>query len=65
MYSLSQMQKRHERARKFIIGFIIAIVILIFAMFGIMGYIAVEAVDVIKTEGLKSVIDTIWNGTGK
>lgn len=60
-----QMQARHDRFRKFVIVVIAIIFVAVIAMFGFMGYVAVEAFDMIKTDSLKSVIDTIWNGTGK
>lgn len=60
-----QMQARHDRFRKFVTVVIAIIFVVVIAMFGFMGYVAVEAFDMIKADGLKSVIDTIWNGTGK
>lgn len=61
----SQFQKSNRRF-DFMFKFIVAMIILIFigaiAMIGFQLWIAAEVFTQIQDNGLKSVVDVIWNG---
>ncbi len=61
----SQFQKSNRRF-DFMFKFIVAMIILIFigaiAMIGFQFWIAAEVFTQIQDNGLKSVVDVIWNG---
>lgn len=61
----SQFQKSNRRF-DFMFKFIVAMIILIFigaiAMIGFQVWIATEVFTQIQDNGLKSVVDVIWNG---
>ena len=61
----SQFQKSNRRF-DFMFKFIMAMIILIFigaiAMIGFQVWIAAEVFTQIQDNGLKSVVDVIWNG---
>lgn len=61
----SQFQKSNRRF-DFMFKFIVAMIILIFigaiAMIGFQVWIAAEVFTQIQDNGLKSVVDVIWNG---
>ena len=64
----SQFQKSNRRF-DFMFKFIVAMIILIFigaiAMMGFQLWIAVEVFTQIQDNGLKSVVDVIWNGANQ
>lgn len=58
-----QKNRRFDFMFKFIVSMIILVFIGTIAVIGVQVWIAAEVFSQIQSDGLKSVIDVIWNGT--
>lgn len=58
----SSFDRRFNLMRTVVLSFIVAVALGIVAVFGFGIYFAIQAVDVIQTDGLKSLVETVWEG---
>lgn len=54
--------RRFNLMRTGVLSFIVAVALGIVAIFGFGIYFAIQAVDIIQTDGLKSLVETVWEG---
>lgn len=58
----SSFDRRFNLMRTVVLSFIVAVALGIVAIFGFGIYFAIQAVDTIQTDGLKSLVETVWEG---
>lgn len=58
----NSFDRRFNLMRTVVLSFIVAVALGIVAVFGFGIYFAIQAVDVIQTDGLKSLVETVWEG---
>lgn len=58
----SSFDRRFNLMRTGVLSFIVAVALGIVAIFGFGIYFAIQAVDIIQTDGLKSLVETVWEG---
>ncbi|CAD5241500.1 hypothetical protein DIMCIIMF_00059 [Klebsiella phage vB_KpM-Wobble] len=58
----SSFDRRFNLMRTVVLSFIVAVALGIVAIFGFGIYFAIQAVDIIQTDGLKSLVETVWEG---
>ena len=58
----NNFDRRFNLMRTIVISFIGVVALGIIAAIGFGIYFAVQVVDVIQTDGLKSVVETVWEG---
>lgn len=58
----NSFDRRFNLMRTVVLSFIIAVALGIVAVFGFGIYFAIQAVDIIQTDGLKSLVETVWEG---
>lgn len=58
----SSFDRRFNLMRTIVLSFIVAVALGIVAVFGFGIYFAIQAVDIIQTDGLKSLVETVWEG---
>lgn len=61
--SRHRMQVRNSIFSKIVIAFIAIVFIGIIGCFGFGIWASIQVLDIIKEEGLKSVINTVWEGS--
>lgn len=54
--------RRFNLMRTVVLSFIVAVALGIVAVFGFGIYFAIHAIDIIQTDGLKSLVETVWEG---
>ncbi|UCR74205.1 hypothetical protein [Klebsiella phage vB_KpnM_5N] len=58
----NSFDRRFNLMRTGVLSFIVAVALGIVAIFGFGIYFAIQAVDIIQTDGLKSLVETVWEG---
>lgn len=58
----SSFDRRFNLMRTVVLSFIVAVALGIVAVFGLGIYFAINAIDIIQTDGLKSLVETVWEG---
>ena len=58
----NSFDRRFNLMRTVVLSFIVAVALVIVAIFGFGIYFAIQAVDIIQTDGLKSLVETVWEG---
>ncbi|UYL06000.1 hypothetical protein MMDGKJEO_00168 [Klebsiella phage KP13MC5-5] len=58
----SSFDRRFNLMRTVVLSFIVAVALGIVAIFGFGIYFAIQAVDIIQADGLKSLVETVWEG---
>ena len=58
----NSFDRRFNLMRTVVLSFIVAVALGIVAVFGFVIYFAIQAVDIIQTDGLKSLVETVWEG---
>lgn len=58
----NSFDRRFNLMRTAVLSVIVAVALGIVAIFGFGIYFAIQAVDVIQTDGLKSLVETVWEG---
>ena len=58
----NSFDRRFNLMRTVVLSFIVAVALGIVAVFGFGIYFAIQAVDAIQTDGLKSLVETVWEG---
>ena len=58
----NSFDRRFNLMRTAVLSVIVAVALGIVAVFGFGIYFAIQAVDVIQTDGLKSLVETVWEG---
>ena len=58
----SSFDRRFNLMRTAVLSVIVAVALGIVTIFGFGIYFAIQAVDVIQTDGLKSLVETVWEG---
>ena len=58
----SSFDRRFNLMRTVVLSFIVAVALGIVAIFGFGIYFAIQAVDIIQTDVLKSLVETVWEG---
>lgn len=58
----NSFDRRFNLMRTVVLSFIVAVALGIVAIFGFGIYFAIQAVDIIQTDGLKSLVETVWEG---
>lgn len=58
----SSFDRRFNLMRTVVLSFIVAVALGIVAILGFGIYFAIQAVDIIQTDGLKSLVETVWEG---
>lgn len=54
--------RRFNLMRTVVLSFIVAVALGIVTVFGFGIYFAINAIDIIQTDGLKSLVETVWEG---
>lgn len=58
----NSFDRRFNLMRTAVLSVIVAVALGIVTIFGFGIYFAIQAVDVIQTDGLKSLVETVWEG---
>ena len=58
----SSFDRRFNLMRTVVLSFIVAVALVIVAVFGFGIYFAINAIDIIQTDGLKSLVETVGEG---
>lgn len=58
----SSFDRRFNLMRTVVLSFIVAVALGIVAVFGFGIYFVINAIDIIQTDGLKSLVETVWEG---
>uniref|UniRef100_A0AB39U063 Uncharacterized protein n=1 Tax=Klebsiella phage Phi_KR1 TaxID=3240396 RepID=A0AB39U063_9CAUD len=58
----SSFDRRFNLMRTVVLSFIVAVALGIVAVGGFGIYFAIHAIDIIQTDGLKSLVETVWEG---
>jgi len=58
----SSFDRRFNLMRTVVLSFIVAVALGIVVVFGFGIYFAINAIDIIQTDGLKSLVETVWEG---
>lgn len=58
----SSFDRRFNLMRTVVLSFIVAVALGIVAVGGLGIYFAINAIDIIQTDGLKSLVETVWEG---
>lgn len=58
----NSFDRRFNLMRTAVLSVIVAVALGIVTIFGFGIYFAVQAVDIIQTDGLKSLVETVWEG---
>ena len=58
----SSFDRRFNLMRTVVLSFIVAVALGIVDVFGFGIYFAINAIDIIQTDGLKSLVETVWEG---
>lgn len=58
----NSFDRRFNLMRTAVLSVIVAVALGIVTIFGFGIYFAIQAVDVIHTDGLKSLVETVWEG---
>ncbi|EMG3149092.1 hypothetical protein V4145_003773 [Klebsiella pneumoniae] len=58
----SSFDRRFNLMRTVVLSFIVAVALGIVTVFGFGIYFAINAIDIIQTDGLKSLVETVWEG---
>lgn len=58
----SSFDRRFNLMRTVVLSFIVAVALGIVAVLGFGIYFAINAIDIIQTDGLKSLVETVWEG---
>lgn len=58
----NSFDRRFNLMRTVVLSVIVAVALGIVTIFGFGIYFAIQAVDVIQTDGLKSLVETVWEG---
>lgn len=58
----SSFDRRFNLMRTVVLSFIVAVALGIVAVFGFGIYFAINVIDIIQTDGLKSLVETVWEG---
>ena len=58
----SSFDRRFNLMRTVVLSFIVAVALGIVSVFGFGIYFAINAIDIIQTDGLKSLVETVWEG---
>lgn len=58
----NSFDRRFNLMRTVVLSVIVAVALGIVTIFGFGIYFAIQAVDIIQTDGLKSLVETVWEG---
>lgn len=58
----SSFDRRFNLMRTAVLSVIVAVALGIVTIFGFGIYFAINAIDIIQTDGLKSLVETVWEG---
>lgn len=58
----NSFDRRFNLMRTVVLSFIVAVALGIVTVFGFGIYFAINAIDIIQTDGLKSLVETVWEG---
>lgn len=58
----NSFDRRFNLMRTAVLSVIVAVALGIVTIFGFGIYFAIQAVDVIQTDGLKSLVEIVWEG---
>lgn len=58
----NSFDRRFNLMRTAVLSVIVAVALGIVAVFGFGIYFAINAIDIIQTDGLKSLVETVWEG---
>ncbi|WKK95574.1 putative periplasmic protein [Klebsiella phage ValerieMcCarty03] len=58
----NSFDRRFNLMRTAVLSVIVAVALGIVTVFGFGIYFAIQAVDIIQTDGLKSLVETVWEG---
>lgn len=58
----NSFDRRFNLMRTIVISFIIVVALCMVTALGFGIYFIINAVDIIQTDGLKSVVETVWEG---
>ena len=58
----NSFDRRFNLMRTAVLSVIVAVALGIVTIFGFGIYFAIQAVDIIQTDGLKSLVETVWEG---
>jgi ABC-type phosphate transport system permease subunit len=58
----SSFDRRFNLMRTVVLSFIVSVALGIVAVGGFGIYFAINAIDIIQTDGLKSLVETVWEG---
>lgn len=58
----SSFDRRFNLMRTAVLSVIVAVALGIVVVFGFGIYFVINAIDIIQTDGLKSLVETVWEG---
>ena len=58
----NSFDRRFNLMRTAVLSVIVAVALGIVVVFGFGIYFAINAIDIIQTDGLKSLVETVWEG---
>lgn len=58
----NSFDRRFNLMRTVVLSVIVAVALGIVTVFGFGIYFAINAIDIIQTDGLKSLVETVWEG---
>lgn len=58
----NSFDRRFNLMRTAVLSVIVAVALGIVTIFGFGIYFAINAIDIIQTDGLKSLVETVWEG---
>ncbi|UMM76765.1 hypothetical protein [Klebsiella phage UTI-K1] len=58
----NSFDRRFNLMRTAVLSVIVAVALGIVTVFGFGIYFAINAIDIIQTDGLKSLVETVWEG---